>query len=390
MKPLSRRHFHQILGLSGTAWATECRISRWPSATPRNLGLDEQVLAGFDADIGAGKYGYVDSMLVIRHGSVAYDRTYAHDYDQIYGADARKTGALNAHEFGGPYNYFNPWWHPYYRREDLHTLQSVSKTVTSVIIGVAVTRNQFPSIDTPVLEFFSDVANVDDRKRRMKIRHLLTMTAGFEWNEGAPYDSPENTCSIMEASADWIRYVIDRPMAEEPGARFNYNSGATQLLAHIFARATGADIEEYGARNLFAPLGIPAWFWKRTPWGLPDTEGGLYLHRHDLARITYLFHRNGDWNGAQIVSPEWVKSSLEPSISVTKGSEVQYGFKWWLYHYPNDDGRLAFGGSGFGGQMPIVIPKYELVLVFNGWNILGDKHLRAREAIDRVVAAVSP
>jgi CubicO group peptidase (beta-lactamase class C family) len=388
MKPLSRRHFHHALGLYATAWAADWPAFKWPLSNPRAVGLDEQVLARLDADIAAGKYGYVDSMLIIRKGLVAYDRTYTHDYDKIYGADAKKIGALNAHESGGPYNYFNPWWHPYYRRGDLHTLQSVSKTVTSVIIGVALTRNQFPSIDTPVLEFFSDVANVDDRKRRMKIRHLLTMTSGFEWNEGAPYDSPENSCSIMEASADWVRYAIDRPMAEEPGTRFNYNSGATQLLAHIFAKTTGADIEEYGAQNLFAPLGIPAWFWKRTPWGLPDTEGGLYLERHDLAKIGYLFHHNGVWNGKQVVSPEWVKASLAPSISVTKGSEVQYGFKWWLYHYANDEGRLAFGGSGFGGQMPIVVPKHDLILVFNGWNILGDKHLRSREAIDRMIEAV--
>lgn len=107
-----------------------------------------------------------------------------------------------------------------------------------MIIGVAVTRNRFPTIDTPVLEFFPDVANLDDRKCRME----------------ALYDSPENSCSIMEAATDWVRYAFDRPTAEEPGARFNYNSGATQLLAHIFAKATGADIEEYGAQNLFARL----------------------------------------------------------------------------------------------------------------------------------------
>src|SRR5579871_2431797 len=123
----------------------------WPVSTPDKLGLDETVLARLDADIAGGKYGNTDSMLIIRHGQIAYDRSYPHDYDKIYGEEARKTGALNPHDFGGPYNYFNPWWHPFYHRGDLHSMQSVTKTVTSVVIGVAVTRGEFPSIDTPVL-----------------------------------------------------------------------------------------------------------------------------------------------------------------------------------------------------------------------------------------------
>jgi CubicO group peptidase (beta-lactamase class C family) len=266
----------------------------WSLSTPQKLGLDANALARFDADIAAGKYGNVDSMLVIRHGTVAYDRIYQHDYDRIYGEQARTPGALNAHDSTGPYNYFNPWWHPYYRRGDLHTMQSVSKSVTSAVIGLAVTRNEFPSIDTPILQYFSErkVANVDDRKRRITIRHLLTMTSGLAWNEiDVPYNHPDNSCSLMEASADWVQYAIDRPMSHDAGAKFVYSSGNTILLAYIFERATGKDIEEYSAKNLFAPLGITRYYWKRTPWGLVDTEGGLYLERHDLARIAYLFHK---------------------------------------------------------------------------------------------------
>jgi CubicO group peptidase (beta-lactamase class C family) len=363
----------------------------WPHATPQAVGLDAEALARFDAEIASGKYGYVDSMLVIRHGKVAYDRTYAHDYGKIYGAQAKETSALNAHDPSGPYNYFNPWWHPYYRGGDLHTLQSVSKTVTSATIGVAVTRHEFPSLDTPVLQFFdeSNVLHVDERKRRMTIRHLLTMTAGLEWNEGLPYNDPKNSGSVMEAAEDWVRYAIDQPMAEEPGSRFNYNSGATELLAHIFRVATGKDIEEYAARNLFGPLGIERFYWKRIPWGLADTEGGLYLERHDLAKIMLLFHHNGVWDGKQIVSADWVKASLAPSVTANARSGVKYGFKWWLYPYGKDDPRLAFGGSGFGGQLPVVIPDYDIVIVFTAWNILDGPRLTQREAIDRVLAAVT-
>ena len=375
--------------LAQTPWPTK----RWQTATPAAVGLSAVVLDSIDAEIAAGRYGYVDRMLVIRRGKVVYDKGYRHDYDRIYADSARKRGALNAHDFTGSYNYFNSWWHPYYRRGDLHTLQSVTKTITSVVIGTAVARGEFPSIDTPVLSFFDTTAvkNVDDRKRRMTVRHLLTMTAGFDWNEGLPYADPNNAAVVMEASYDWITFTIDRPMAEEPGARFNYNSGATQLLAHIFRRATQTDIEEYAARHLFAPLGIERWFWKRTPAGLVDTEGGLYLEARDLAKIWYLYMKNGAWDGRQIVTPEWVRSSVAPAVAVAPAPTApRYGFKWWLHPHPRDSSRFVWAGSGFGGQFPVAVPDEDLILVFNGWNILpGRPSLPMRRMLARIVAGVT-
>jgi CubicO group peptidase (beta-lactamase class C family) len=360
----------------------------WSSVDPTSVGLDAKALASFDADISEGKYGYIDSMLVIRAGKIAFERYYKHDYDKIYGVEAKKPGPLNPHDSVGPYNYFNPWWHPYYRRGELHSMQSVTKTVTSIIIGVAIARREFPDIDTPVLKFFdaAKVAAVDERKKRMTIRHLLSMTAGFDWKEDLPYNDPNNTASLLEASFDWVKFTIDRPMAVEPGAVFNYNSGATQLLSYIFTAATGQDIEEYAAKYLFAPLGIENYYWKRTPTGLADTEGGLYLKSRDLAKIGYLFLKNGEWNGKQIVTPDWVKLSVAPSTSVS--AAVKYGLKWWLYPYNDGSSKFAWAGSGFGGQKPIVLPDYDMVLVFTGWNILGGKSLSHRVAIDRAIGAV--
>jgi CubicO group peptidase (beta-lactamase class C family) len=375
---------------SGAAAQQQWPTKRWPEATPQSAGLDAKALAELDAEIAAGKFGHVDSMLVIRGGKVVYDRSYKHDYDRIYGEEARKPGALNSHDPTGSYNYFNSWWHPFYRRGDLHTMQSVTKTVTSVVIGVATARNEFPDVDTPILKFFSErkVANVDDRKRRVTIRHLLMMTGGFDWNEGLPYSDPNNAAIAMEASYDWVKFAIDRPMAREPGTVFNYSSGETQLLAHIFRTATGRDIEEYAAQHLFAPLGIDHFFWKRTPAGLIDTEGGLYLRPHDLAKIAYLFLKKGVWEGRRIVTPDWVKASVEPSVAVASRG-VKYGFKWWLYPYGENDPRLAWAGSGFGGQMPIVVPDHDLVLVFTGWNILdGKPRLSHRIVLDRVLNAI--
>jgi CubicO group peptidase (beta-lactamase class C family) len=382
-----------VFALSSTSTSAQAGRAawQWPTASPTAVGLDSTVLAALDAEIASGKFGYVDGMLVIRHGKLAFERRYAHDYDTIYGEDAKKPSTLNAGHPTGPYNYFSPWWHPFYRRGDLHSLQSVTKTIASVVIGAAVTNGDFPDIDTPVLDHFdpAKLANVDARKRKMTIRHLLTMTAGIDWNESLPYTDPANSAVQLEKSADWVEFTINRPMSEEPGTRFNYSSGVSALLAHLFRVATGWDIEEYAARHLFAPLAIDSWFWKRSPTGLIDTEGGLYLRPRDLAKIWQMFLQDGVWDGRRVVSADWVRSSVSPAIAVdSRGSGVQYGLKWWLVPYGPDPTRLAWAGSGFGGQIPVAIPEHDLVLVFTAWNVLGGPSLGRQAAVQRVLAAV--
>ena len=217
----------------------------WSRAGAATVGLDQKTLSELDADIARGKYSLVDSFAVYRCGKIAFQRSYSHDYNQIYRKEAHERGPLNAH-LTGWYNYFDPAWHPYYHGTDLHSMQSVSKTVSSIIVGIAITRGDFKSsLDTPLLKYFDEsrVKNVDDRKRRITLRHVLTMTTGFDWNEEVAYDDPKNDSSLMEAADDWVQYVIDRPMAQEPGKVFNYSSGVSELLAYIFEKETGKDIE---------------------------------------------------------------------------------------------------------------------------------------------------
>lgn len=397
MPPRAARTFTRLAVIS-LAFALPADAQRpfpgatWPAATPAEVGLSAAVLDSIDGEITAGRYGYVDRFLVLRRGRVAYDRRYTHDYDRIYGDSAKRQSPLNAHDLGSSYNYYSTWWHPTYRRGDLHTLQSVTKTITSIVIGAAVTRREFPALDTPVLSFFDSttVKNIDDRKRRLTIRHLLTMSGGFDWNEGLPYVDPNNAAVVMEGSYDWVGYAIDRPMAREPGERFNYSSGESELLAHIFRRATGVDIEEYAARHLFAPVGITRWFWKRTPAGVVDTEGGLYLEASDVARLWYLFLAGGSWGGTRILSPEWIQASVTPHMVLgPQPTAPRYGYKWWLYPLGSDPTTLAWSGNGFGGQFPIAFPEHDLIVVFNGWNILpGQPGLPLRRMIDRLEKAV--
>jgi CubicO group peptidase (beta-lactamase class C family) len=351
---------------SDTLWPTK----GWATATPLSAGLDEKVLDGLDRDLAAGKFSLVDSFTVFRCGKKVYERSYPHDYAKIYGKQAKEKGPLNA-RLTGRYNYFDPDWHPYYHGTDMHSMQSVSKTVTSVIIGVAMNRGDFKAgVDTPVLKYFdvAKVKNMDDRKRRMTLRDVLTMTAGLEWIEDVPYDDPRSDSSLMEATDDWVQYVIDKPMAAEPGKVFNYSSGVTELLAYIFKKETGQDIDDYGEKYLFAPLGIKH-HWKRTYMEVIDTEGGMYLNGSDLAKIGYLYLHDGIWDGKQIVSKEWVAESLKGYIDAE--GDYKYGYKWWLLKR-TDTAGYVWMARGFGGQRMMVFPEEGMIVVFTGWDIIGD------------------
>ncbi len=360
----------------------------WPASAPGAVGLDAAALEALDADLASGKYGLVDSMLVIRCGRQAFERSYAHDYDKIYGERARKTGPLN-HDLHGPYNYFSTEFHPYYKHSDLHTMQSVSKTFTSITMGVAMQRGDFRvDLDVPTLRYFDGykIANLDDRKRRITLRNLLTMSSGLEWHEDLAYDDPKNSADVMEATSDWVQYVIDQKMVSEPGTVFVYSSGGTELLAYIFKKVAGRNVDDYAAEYLFQPLGMH-YFWKHTPLGLPDAEGGLYVASRDLARMGLLFLHGGVWEGKQIVPADWIKQSVTPAISTGRGG-WKYGFQWWLVPYGKAGEKLAWSARGFGGQQLILVPEYDLIVVFTGWDILPSSEKYKHDQLERILAAI--
>lgn len=350
----------------------------WAAASPDTLGFRSGALESFDQELAGGKHGYVDGMLIIRHGRVALERTYTHDYDRLFVGKGAP----------GIYNYYDPAWHPYYKRTTLHTMQSVSKSMTSALIGIAISRGEIPNIDVPVMPYFSGFkVKPDPRRDRMRLRDVLTMTTGIQWDESSTsYTNAKNNCAEMEASDDWIQYVLDQPMAADPGTTFVYNSGATQLLSYIIKKATGREADDYAKAHLFAPLGIE-YYWKRTPKGLTDTEGGLYLHPRDLAKVGYLFLKDGVWHGKRILPAEWTRDSTRWHIDAGKTGRG-YGYKWWLLSRKGAGTYDAYAALGYGGQRLIVVPELDLIAVFTGWNIYDKPELSPKLALDRVVAAL--
>jgi CubicO group peptidase (beta-lactamase class C family) len=365
----------------------------WEDASLESVGLSPGVVQALDEDIKAGRYGYIDSLFIARHGKVAFETYYQHDYPQIYKTEAETPGPLVVNDPSGPYNYFNAWWHPYYRDTNLHSLQSVTKSVVSALVGIAISRGDFPALDTPVLSFFDEtsVTNVDERKLNMNLRDLLTMSDGLEWNENLPYTDPQNSFAVMTRDPNWVTHTIDLPMAKEPGTVFNYNSGATLVLGHVFNVATGIDIEEYAVKHLFSPLGIEHYYWDRTPFGQTDTQEGLYLSTRDLAKITRLYLQGGRFDGMQVIPRSWIDDSLTPAFLTKKNDREGYGYLWWSQPYTHKNTEhMAYFGKGFGGQRPILLPELDMVIVLTGWNILpGQPFLYAEEAITRITAAVA-
>lgn len=354
----------------------------WAESTPAAEGLDPAPLEAFDRELASGKNGYVDSMLVIGHGKVVYEKTYDHsaEYARLFAGKGEP----------GIYNYYDPGWHPYYKGTKLHTMQSVSKSVTSALVGIAIGEGKLPGVDAKAMPYFGAFRiPPDPRRDRMTIADILTMRTGIRWDEeSTDYTDPRNNCAVMEGKDDWVRYVLEQPMAEDPGKVFVYDSGATELLSYLIWKATGKQADDYAKEHLFGPLGIE-YYWKRTPTGLADTEGGLYLSPRDLAKIGYLYLHGGVWDGRRILPQGWVEASTRP-LTATNERGYEYGYQWWVMPKGAGLSHAGYNAWGYGGQLLLVVPDLDLIAVFTGWNIYGEKELDPRYALGRVLEAASP
>ena len=359
----------------------------WPTSTPAAQGIDPAAIDSLVADIESGEYGLVDAFLLIRNGMVVANHRFEHDYEAI-GAEYDTAN----HQ----YNYDHPDWHPYLRDTDLHTLQSVTKSVTSAALGIAMDEGLLGGVDTPVMPFFEAYSPyvTDARKEATTLEDFLTMRSGLHWITTGGYSSDLHSTIQLEASDEWIRFVLEQPTDTIPGRRYQYNDGVSVLLGKILREATGQRIDEWARERLFEPIGITNFHWKITPDGEADTEGGLYLSTEDLARVGYLFLRGGEWDGRQVVSREWVEASTSPvvpDVAPDNGRpDAGYGYQWWVPDHEDGTTRV-FAGNGYGGQFVLVSPEHDIVAVFNGWNIHGGASRSTWRALQqRILPHVRP
>jgi CubicO group peptidase (beta-lactamase class C family) len=288
----------------------------WRTAPPETQGLDPARLAGLNAAIATSQLN-VHSVLVVRNGYIVAE-TYA----------------------------------PPYTAETRHANFSVTKSFISTLVGIAIDRRLISGVRAPVVGLFPDhrLANASDRKSALTVEDLLTMRAGFDWVES------RDAHGGFETSANWRDYMLDLSMIEQPGTRFDYCSGCSHLLSEVVQQTTGTPTLDFARRELFEPLGIADFGWETDPDGTACGGWGLRLTPRDMAKLGYLYLNEGRWDGRQVVSAEWVRQATERHVALDDG--FGYGYQWWT------DERLgAYFARGKSGQLVVVIPKEQTVVV---------------------------
>ena len=248
----------------------------------------------------------------------------------------------------------------------LHDLRSVSKSITSLLYGIALEEGVVPDLDAVVVDQFPEYEDLvkDPERRKILIRDVLSMQMGTEWDENLPYSDPRNSEIAMENSSDRYRFILDRPMVSTPGEQWIYNGGATALIAGLITRGAGKPLDVYAKEKLFTPLSITDFEWISGRDGVPSAASGLRLNIHDLAKIGSMVVDNGNWQGKQIVSSDWMEKSFTPRADLTIG--LRYGYFWWLS--PNGSPPHWAAGFGNGGQRLVVDQTNQLVMVIYAGN----------------------
>jgi len=248
--------------------------------------------------------------------------------------------------------YFYP-----YDGKSVHELASVSKSIMTTLIGIAVDQGNL-KLDDKMLSFFPQrkIANRDQRKERITVRQLASMSSGLDCTA----QNDEQTLQEMRPTQDWVQFALDRRVRWEPGTRFEYCSPAIHLLSPILQKATGMTALEFAKKYLFEPLGIRDVLWLTDPQGYNRGSEGVYLQPRDAAKLGYLWLNKGVWEGKQVVSRQWVEDSVK--VQMKTGGGDDYGYGWWIA----TDEPAAYNAIGRGGQRIIVVPGWNLVIVTTG------------------------
>ncbi len=296
---------------------------QWQTAPPDELDIDPGQLQALLQAI-PGQAPNLSSVMVVQHGQVALEA------------------------------YFNGAG-PATRKE----IYSVTKSFIATLIGIAIDQGLIANVDTRVLSFFParTVQNPSPEKDALTLKHVLSMSTGFKWSEA--------DISTLYSSPDWTQYMLDLPIVETPGTRFNYCTGCSHLLSAILTQATGMDALTFAEIYLFDPLEIRGAQWKTSREGLPIGGWGLELTTSDLARLGYLYLRRGVWDARLLLSNFWVQAASFPTIQANP--DMNYGYQWWIR--PSIHGYAALGREG---QMIAVIAERDMVVVFTASGVEHD------------------
>lgn len=334
-----------VLTCAATAQVAAATRDELPKAAAESVGIEGAAIAKLTADIRAGKYSNIHSLLVVRSGKLVVE-------EYFQGEDERRGQPLGSVRFDAA---------------TLHDLRSVSKSVTSALFGIAVASGAIADVETPVLSYFPELKDLQTPDRlRIRLRDVLSMSSGLEWDEDSrPYGDPLNSETAMDAASDRARFVLSRPIVAPPGEKFRYCGGDTLLLAAVIERATKMPLDKYAEKVLFRPLGIERHDWIKYPDGTPIAASGLRLLPRDMAKFGVLYLDHGRWQGVQIVPEAWVQASTSARTKIADRpfGFQNYGYQWWLGTARDDAHTPWIMAVGYGGQRVMLIPSLDLVMV---------------------------
>ncbi|MFB9269012.1 serine hydrolase domain-containing protein [Bradyrhizobium erythrophlei] len=316
----------------------------WTTAAPDSVGMDGARLCGIAARLRL-RSSEVHSVVVARHGKLVFEQ-YFPGVDQ-------------------------PWGQPEGPREftatTVHDMRSASKSVTSLLVGIAIDRKLIAGVDEPVVKFFPEHQSVKSPGwDTITLRHLLTMSSGIKWDETLPWNDPNNDEPHLAFDADPIGYVLGKPIVAPPDTFWTYNGGGTDLLGNILERVSGKPLEAFAREALLQPLGITDLEWKTYKNGKIAAAAGLLLRPRDAAKIGQLVLNRGQWNGRQIVSAEWIAQSIIPRFQAVGyfGGTLFYGYQWWMGRSLADGKDVKWVAAfGWGGQRIFIVPDLDLVMM---------------------------
>jgi CubicO group peptidase (beta-lactamase class C family) len=326
----------------------------WVTTSLSAVGIDTATITNLMNFLLNRERHYIHSILIVKDGNLVFEEYFS-------GEDA----VITAEALNFVYRDFD--------RNTLHFQASVSKSITSILFGIAIDKGFIRGIDGKMFSYFPGYADLNDaEKDKITVAHMLNMTTGLPWDDSTyPHDDPRSDEYKVLMGEDPVGFVLGLPVVEPPGTNFEYNSGTTVFLGEIVRKTSGLLLPDFAQQYLFTPLGIFSFSWINcfNSDGVCFASGGLYLRSRDMAKIGQLFLNEGMWNGTSIVSAEWVRDSTRASIVPPGGSSplheivTGYGHQWWMVTFSGSN-MSGYMAAGWGGQYIIVFPDLEMVVIF--------------------------
>ena len=318
----------------------------WTIAAQVDLGLDPAKLCELDPFIAQWTEANIHAVVVVRKGKLAMERYFR-------GADER---------WGSPLGTVQ------YAADVKHDLRSISKSVTSLLVGIARGEGKFPALDSSAIDFFPRYASLKTADNaRITFADFLTMSSGLAWDESLPYSNPANSERRLIDAPDPLKYVFEQRLVARPGEIYNYNGGGTTVLGAAVAKATGQRLDDYARDKLFSPLDITDYDWVKLPFAAdspPAAASGLRLRARDAAKLGQLLLSDGAWQDKQVLPKGWAAASIKPRLN--GDGLFFYGYQWWLGRSFHNGAELTWAaGVGYGGQRLYVVPALDLVVMVN-------------------------